>query len=153
MTELEQSSISVRENKCFYLMLQFYQKKMPSAYQRFSSITKRRSVWMLTGFLRFQSENSILLWSVTFVSLHWLNMRIQTIFTLLQQNHNQLKFNIMIKYKMDYIGIYIAVINVLFYIYNYICVHSSINKSWQCACKAKCRTQWYRRVCTAFGSM
>lgn len=98
---------------------------------------------LLTDFLRLQSENSTLPWSVTFVSLHWLNIRIQTIFTLLQQNHNQLKFKIMIKYKMDYTGIYITVINVLFYIYNYICVHSSVNKSWQCACKAQCRKQWY----------
>jgi hypothetical protein len=56
-------------------------------------------------------------------------------------HNNQLKFKIMIKYKMDYIGICITVINVLFYIYNNICVHSSVNKSCHCACKAKCRKQ------------
>jgi hypothetical protein len=35
----------------------------------------------------------------------------------------------MIKYKMDYIGICITVINVLLYIYNNICVHSSVHVS------------------------
>jgi hypothetical protein len=38
---------------------------------------------------------------------------------------------------MDYIDICITVINVLFYIYNDICVHCSVNKSYQYACTAE----------------
>jgi hypothetical protein len=37
---------------------------------------------------------------------------------------------------MGYTGICISVINALFYIYNDICVHSSVNKSYQYACKS-----------------
>jgi hypothetical protein len=60
----------IRET-CFLLMSPFYQECIPSAYQCFSTIIKRRRVWMLTGFLWLQSENSILPWSVNvcFVAL------------------------------------------------------------------------------------
>jgi hypothetical protein len=37
---------------------------------------------------------------------------------------------------MDYTGISIIVINALLYMYNVIRVHSSVNKSYPCACKS-----------------